>query len=481
MPETIETALVYIHRHTQANEFVGCGALIEGGYIATCRHVWRTATVGHDTNAAQTPRVQVVFPRSRENGQVTTCSATLVDVSEGDEEGARDLALLRPETTPAGILTLQLAAHERFEVGAGYAYARLVRTDETNTPKWHDVFLHGQIDSNLTADGLRQFTGRNMHEYWFTAGSSGSPVFVEGGQQLAGIISLSELGANEGASRLHEAFIIPATSIRPFVIRGKEHIQTAASITGGPAQNKVTLSMPSIYAVNEVNLDIAMDQFKRDWPETHIVWPATSEKILKLIQGTVEKFDDISKADGSEYFIANAPAAIANTIRMRSVIENRLPRLIRRLKIFSDADVKTVIRSYLLLANSECHLTLALLSTWEGLGTLKQQLPEPFKPSFLIKTEKRICSALGEGSDLVHGRLLSIGDFKIEHPSGGYVYIYCPKSVIDSSYQEVRGSLTICKWLVPQVELEIEEPRLPDTYSGAWKFGVVKAPDGREL
>ncbi len=58
-----------------------------------------------------------------------------------------------------------------------------------------------------------------MQAYWFTSGSSGSPVVLKGGQQLAGILSLSELGANEGESPLHEAFVVPATTIRAFVTR----------------------------------------------------------------------------------------------------------------------------------------------------------------------------------------------------------------------------------------------------------------------
>jgi len=44
-------------------------------------------------------------------------------------------------------------------------------------------------------------------------------VFVDGGEQLAGIVSLSELGANEGKSRLHEAFVVPGTTIRAHVVK----------------------------------------------------------------------------------------------------------------------------------------------------------------------------------------------------------------------------------------------------------------------
>jgi hypothetical protein len=53
----IETALVYIHAVAPASRFVGCGALVEGGYIATCRHVWRMAT--GESNQA---RVEIIYP-----------------------------------------------------------------------------------------------------------------------------------------------------------------------------------------------------------------------------------------------------------------------------------------------------------------------------------------------------------------------------------------------------------------------------------
>jgi len=70
-------------------------------------------------------------------------------------------------------------------------------------------------------EGRREFTGDNPNAYWFQPGSSGSPVFVDGGEQLAGIVSLSEKGANEGEGRLHEAFVVPGTTIRTYVVRLK--------------------------------------------------------------------------------------------------------------------------------------------------------------------------------------------------------------------------------------------------------------------
>ena len=43
-------------------------------------------------------------------------------------------------------------------------------------------------------------------------------MFLEQGQQLAGILSKSELGANAGDSTLREAFVVPATTTRPYLV-----------------------------------------------------------------------------------------------------------------------------------------------------------------------------------------------------------------------------------------------------------------------
>lgn len=124
--------------------------------------------------------------------------------------------LLPDEIPNAGVTILQLAAHERFQVGEGYAIAGLIRGGQ-RTPR--DTKIGGSIADHEGADGRREFTGSNSNAFWFQRGSSGSPVFVEGGQQSAGIVSLSELGANEGESHLHEAFVVPGMTIRAHLLR----------------------------------------------------------------------------------------------------------------------------------------------------------------------------------------------------------------------------------------------------------------------
>ena len=116
-------------------------------------------------------------------------------------------------------MTLQLASQDRFEVGSGYAIAGLIGRDAANPRSVRDVRIAGTVVDHLGGDGRRQFTGTNNSGYWSEAGSSGSPVFVDHGQQLAGILSLSELGANEGTGTLREAFVIPGTTIRKHLVR----------------------------------------------------------------------------------------------------------------------------------------------------------------------------------------------------------------------------------------------------------------------
>jgi hypothetical protein len=103
----IETGLVYIYSVSTARAFKGCGALLEGGYIATCRHVWRIAAP-----AGQPPEVEIVFPRTRDKqGALVASRASMADDCDGLETPAHDLVLLKPLQIPAGAETVPLARH----------------------------------------------------------------------------------------------------------------------------------------------------------------------------------------------------------------------------------------------------------------------------------------------------------------------------------------------------------------------------------
>ena len=120
----IEQSLVYIYTATPARRFVGCGALVEGGYVTTCRHVWRMATGAAKAEPNGPLRVEVEYPRSRQDDGTVRRLAQLVDACEGGTGPSPDLVLLLPdEILAAGVTMLRLASHERFQVGRSYAIA----------------------------------------------------------------------------------------------------------------------------------------------------------------------------------------------------------------------------------------------------------------------------------------------------------------------------------------------------------------------
>jgi tetratricopeptide (TPR) repeat protein len=188
--------------------------------VATCRHVWKMATDAAAKSEPSEPlRVEVEYPRVLKDATPLRYPAYLADACESVAPFP-DLVLLQPDEIPiSGAMVLQIAIREVNEIGEGFAIAGVTGRDPNNPRAIRDLRVSGTIDDHINARELRQFTGNNPSSYWFTKGSSGSPVFIRNGQQLAGIISLSELGANEGESLLHEAFVVPGTAIRSHVSR----------------------------------------------------------------------------------------------------------------------------------------------------------------------------------------------------------------------------------------------------------------------
>lgn len=210
----IEKSLVYIYAAHGARGFKGCGVLVEGPYVATCRHVWRDATTGASVDC-----VEIAYPHAHRDGERVRSTGRLADACEAQDGPPQDLVLLTPDEIPPGIMPLQPAFDASYETGDAFAVAGLAGRNPGNAAAIEDVTIEGQLADRIRADDRRQFTGSNPAGFWLERGSSGSPVFLRPGQHLAGILSLSELGVNSGKSHLHEAVVVRGQVIRRHVVR----------------------------------------------------------------------------------------------------------------------------------------------------------------------------------------------------------------------------------------------------------------------
>ena len=120
--------LVHIYHIDAPEQLIGCGAMVEGGYIATCRHVWKDA--GGDDRET----VTVAFPYALENKKPALRPATLVDACEtAPDEPEADLVLLRVADTPAKLrgAGLKITRDADFESGEAYAFAWIGSKEKT--------------------------------------------------------------------------------------------------------------------------------------------------------------------------------------------------------------------------------------------------------------------------------------------------------------------------------------------------------------
>ena len=205
------------------------------------------ATVNANPHVNEPAKVEIEYPRLYQDDKTLRTFAYLADDCIAAQGPLPDLVLLVPDEIPPGLMMLQIAVHERFEFGSGYALAALPGLASSSARSVRDVRVAGTIADHVSADGRRQFTGGNSQGYWSKRGSSGSPVFLDHGQQLAGILSLSELGEN----RPHEAFIVSGTTIRPHVFR----LATKRALQKQQLDH-ATLQ-PLIEALGELNVPIA--------------------------------------------------------------------------------------------------------------------------------------------------------------------------------------------------------------------------------
>ncbi len=207
----IEAGLVYIHSALESSGFAGCGALVEGPFVVTCRHVWDQAL-----QAADGGPVLVCFPPPQGNGDPVFSEAILADSCTA---GARppDLVILEAEVPVASAALSVARGGGTAETGPAAALAGLAGRDPYDRYAVRDLTIAGTIRPYLNSAGLRQFTGTEAPVYWSDHGCSGSPLGLDSGSMLAGILCISETGAQPGAAAIHEAFVLPASTIHSFL------------------------------------------------------------------------------------------------------------------------------------------------------------------------------------------------------------------------------------------------------------------------
>jgi tetratricopeptide (TPR) repeat protein len=230
MPDS-PNSLIYISELGKPESIIGCGAVIEGPYIATCRHVWR------DALGTANGLVTVLFPFFRSEGGATySVDAAIKDEFEYHTPPL-DFVLLGVNSLPDGLYPSLLATEEAFEVGPATVQTYSVAKSAA-------IVVRGDINRLLMPSGLRQISGDSFAAYWTERGSSGSPVFLENAKTtIAGFVSKSEVGSEPR----HEAFIVPATTIRS-CLAGKQ--KEAALVEIGSAPGKIDRALPGLDTAN---------------------------------------------------------------------------------------------------------------------------------------------------------------------------------------------------------------------------------------
>jgi hypothetical protein len=134
----IETGLIYVYATRPARRFVGCGALVERGFIATCRHVWTTATKGWLDDK---PTVEIEYPHAG-----VTSTATLADACQATDGRHPDFVLLKPDVIPTErAFQLQMATQDSFETSEGFSMAGIRGRDPDNPDAVEDAEVQGTI------------------------------------------------------------------------------------------------------------------------------------------------------------------------------------------------------------------------------------------------------------------------------------------------------------------------------------------------
>jgi Alpha/beta hydrolase family len=246
--------------------------------------------------------------------------------------------------------------------------------------------------------------------------------------------------------------------------------------------SKYYISMTSVFAVNEQEIDSLLNKFGTEWPQVTVEWTQSYNDLISIIQDAVNRFDQEASQFSEDDFMKDAPPNLATGLSRREQVQERLPRLVRRTADFDRQYIKVAVKSFLLWGAFETHRHLIHIASWRGMKFLKLDIPAVVSSlgPCIYHSEESYRRIFREESEIYHGRLHYIGDYEIKRGGLPYVYLYAPKYILYKYGIEVNGPAEICTWFIPQIELEHEfdESNLPNEYKGRWKFSVIKSRHG---
>jgi tetratricopeptide (TPR) repeat protein len=201
--------------------------------------------------------------------------------------------------------------------------------------------------------------------------------------QLAGLISMSELGANDGATHLHEAFVIPGTTIRSYLER---FITRAAVQTEhlDPARLKDILAEIGATEIPVSEIPNRLRQYI-EAAKAHAAEPAPA---------TNDGADIDAAIGASREKLANLDSPGARMVLQTKIDEEKkerahrlLPLLTERLKIeqlsFDHIAAKSTLSEILQLEPHEQWPHIALGQLWQTTGDLERAL-DSYRASLAI-------------------------------------------------------------------------------------------------
>jgi hypothetical protein len=140
-----------------------------------------------------------------------------------------------------------------------------------------------------------------------------------------------------------------------------------------------------------------------------------------------------------------------------------MPALVRRADVLSDAQLRVVLRNFLLVALYRAHRMLAYYSSWEGLRPW--DAPEEWRSLRGDMADDAFAAMLGwavrnDEDRLVNARLRQASGVELYDRNGSPgLYVLVPRRVA----RNADGS-DICAWFIPQLEYGWPPAPLPDSY-----------------